>query len=76
MRAIECRTALRQDPLWQRQCIEIMFGRLKDWRRIATGYGGCATAFFGSIALAAIVTFARDNQSCTYSITTRGTGLS
>ncbi len=41
----------------QRHRIEIAFGRLKDWRRIATRYDRCATTFFGAITLAAIVTF-------------------
>ena len=41
----------------QRYHVEIMFGRLKDWRRIATRYDRCATTFFGAITLAAIVTF-------------------
>jgi transposase len=41
----------------QRHRIENMFGRLKDWRRIATRYDRCATTFFGAITLAAIVTF-------------------
>jgi transposase len=34
-----------------------MFGRLKDWRRIATRYDRCADIFFGAITLAAILTF-------------------
>jgi transposase len=33
-----------------------MFGRLKDWRRVATRYDRCPTVFF-SAALASIVTF-------------------
>lgn len=37
--------------------IDIMFGRLKDWRRIAMRYGRCAHTFFSAIALAATVTF-------------------
>ena len=41
----------------QRHRIEIMFGRLKDWRRIAMRYDRCATTFFGAITLAAIVIF-------------------
>lgn len=41
----------------QRHRIESMFGRLKDWRRIATRYDRCATTFFGAITLAAIVIF-------------------
>lgn len=41
----------------KRHHIENMFGRLKDWRRIATRYDRCATTFFGAITLAAIVIF-------------------
>jgi transposase len=41
----------------QRHRIEIMFGRLKDWRRIAMRYDRCAHTFFSAIALAAAVTF-------------------
>jgi transposase len=37
--------------------IEIMFGRLKDWRRVATRYDRCPTAFFSDIALAATAIF-------------------
>ncbi|MBB3810408.1 transposase [Pseudochelatococcus contaminans] len=38
----------------QRHRIENMFGRLKDWRRIATRYDH---AFFSTICIAATVTF-------------------
>ncbi len=41
----------------QRHRIEIAFGRLKDWRRIATRYDRCPTIFFGAVTLAAIVIF-------------------
>jgi transposase len=41
----------------QRHRIEIMFGRLKDWRRIAMRYDRCALTFFSAITLAATVTF-------------------
>ena len=34
-----------------------MFGRLKDWRRVATRYDRCPAAFFSAIALAATVIF-------------------
>jgi transposase len=37
--------------------IEIMFGRLKDWRRVATRYYRNPKAFLSAIALAAIVIF-------------------
>ena len=40
-----------------RSRIEIMFGRLKDWRRVATRYDRCPTVFFSAIALAATVIF-------------------
>jgi transposase len=39
----------------RRNRIEIMFGRLKDWRRIATRYDRSPTVFFSAIALAATV---------------------
>lgn len=41
----------------QRHKIEIMFGRLKDWRRIAIRYDRCAHTFFSAICLAATVIF-------------------
>ncbi len=37
----------------RRSRIEIMFGRLKDWRRVATRYDRCPTVFLSAIALAA-----------------------
>jgi transposase len=37
--------------------IEIMFGRLKDWRRVATRYDRNPNVFISAIALAAIVIF-------------------
>ena len=40
-----------------RSRIEIMFGRLKDWRRIATRYDRCADLYFAAITIAAIVIF-------------------
>ncbi|MEO9132752.1 MAG: IS5 family transposase [Sphingomonas sp.] len=40
-----------------RNRIEIMFGRLKDWRRVATRYDRCPKVFFSAIALAATVIF-------------------
>jgi transposase len=39
----------------RRNRIEIMFGRLKDWRRLATRYDRCPTVFLSAISLAAIV---------------------
>jgi hypothetical protein len=41
----------------RRNRIEIMFGRLKDWRRIATRYDRCAKTFLPAVALAATVMF-------------------
>ncbi len=54
----------RTDPIrydkrrykWRNR-IEIMFGRLKDWRRVATRYDRCPTVFLSAIALAATVLF-------------------
>ena len=41
----------------QRYRIENMFGKLKDWRRVATRYDRCAHTFFSAICIAAIVIF-------------------
>src|SRR6185436_15682944 len=41
----------------QRHKIEIMFGRLKDWRRIHTRYDRCAHTFMSAICIAATVVF-------------------
>lgn len=41
----------------QRHKIEIMFDRLKDWRRIPIRYDRCAHAFFSAICIAATVVF-------------------
>ena len=35
--------------------IEIRFARLKDWRRVATGYDRCPKVFLSAITLAATV---------------------
>ena len=40
-----------------RHKIENMFGRLKDWRRIAMRYDRCAHTFFSAICIAASVIF-------------------
>jgi transposase len=48
---------LRQAPIQRRNRIEIMFGRLKDWRRIATRYDRCPKVFLSAVALAATVLF-------------------
>jgi transposase len=34
-----------------------MFGRLKDWRRVATRYDRCPNAFFSAATLAATFSF-------------------
>ena len=41
----------------RRNRIEIMFGRLKDWRCVATRYDRCPETFFRAIMLAAAVLF-------------------
>jgi transposase len=40
-----------------RHKIENMFGRLKDWRRVATRYDRCPIIFMSALALAATVLF-------------------
>ena len=51
--------AIPHDPALyrQRHKIEIMFGRLKDWRRIHTRYDRCAHTFFSAICIAATFIF-------------------
>ncbi len=41
----------------RRNRIEIMFGRSKDWRRVATRYDRCPRAFLSAIAPAATVIY-------------------
>ncbi len=41
----------------RRNRIEIMFARLKDWRRIATRYDRCSKVSLSAVALAATVIF-------------------
>jgi transposase len=41
----------------QRNAIERMFGRLKDWRRIATRYDKLAANFTAAVLIAAIITW-------------------
>ena len=48
---------VKYDKRRYRSRIEIMFGRLKDWRRVATRYDRCPTVFFSAVALAATVIF-------------------
>ncbi len=52
-------TAIRYDKrrYRRRNRIERMFGRLKDWRRVATRYDRCPKVFLSAIALAALVIF-------------------
>ena len=51
--------AIPHDPLLyrQRHRIEIMFGRIKNWRRIHTRYDRCAHTFFSAICIPATVIF-------------------
>ena len=53
------KTAVRYDKrrYKRRNRIEIMFGRLKDWLRVATRYDRCPKAFHSAIALAATVVY-------------------
>ena len=46
-----------KDLYRQRHKIENLFGRLKDWRRIATRYDRCAHTFMSSISIAATVAY-------------------
>ncbi|CTQ51476.1 Transposase [Jannaschia donghaensis] len=41
----------------KRNGIEIMFGRPKDWRRVATRYDSSPAVFLSTIALSATVLF-------------------
>lgn len=41
----------------QRHKIENIFGRIKDWRRVATRYDRCAHTFFSAICIAATVCY-------------------
>ncbi|MBF0863083.1 transposase, partial [Gluconobacter kanchanaburiensis] len=41
----------------RRNCIEIMFGRLKDWRRVATRYDRCPNVFSTVICRAVTIIF-------------------
>ena len=55
----QCKTPVKYDKrrYKQRNRIEIMFGRLKDWRRVATRYDRCPKVFLSAIALAATVIY-------------------
>ena len=52
-------TAVKHDKrrYKRRHRIENMFGRLKDWRRVAMRYDRCPIVFLSAIALAATVMF-------------------
>ena len=41
----------------RRNRIETMFGRLKDWRRVATRYDRCPKVFLSAVPLAALVIY-------------------
>lgn len=41
----------------RRNRIEIIFRRLKEWRRVATQYDRCQTVFFSALAVVASVSF-------------------
>ena len=41
----------------RRNRIEIAFGRLKDWRHVATRYDRCLKVFLSAIALASLVIY-------------------
>ena len=56
-RTAKRRSPTTQDIYKQRNLIERMFGRLKDWRRIATRYDRCAHTFMSAICIAATVIF-------------------
>jgi transposase len=50
-----CQIHKRRDK--RRNRIEIMFGRLKDWRRVATRYDRCPKVFLSAVTLAATILF-------------------
>lgn len=41
----------------QRNLVERMFGKLKDWRRVAMRHDRCAHTFMAAICIAATATF-------------------
>jgi len=49
--------AFDQTAYRQRNLIERMFGRLKDWRRVATRYDKLAANYRAGVTLAAILAF-------------------
>jgi putative transposase len=46
-----------KDLYREHQRIENMFGKLEDWRRIATSYDRCAHAFFSASCIATAVSY-------------------
>jgi len=46
----------------QRHRVENMFGKLKDWRRVATRYDRCPHTFFSAICIAATVSSISINE--------------
>jgi hypothetical protein len=48
---------VQQSRYKRRNRTEIMFGRLKDWRRVATRYDRCPKVFIFAIALAVLVIY-------------------
>jgi transposase len=53
----KCQISCDPDLYRTRSKIEIMFGRLKDWRRIAMRYDRSAHTYFSAICIAATVIF-------------------
>lgn len=56
---IRRKAPIPHDPMLyrQRHRIENAFGRLKNWRRVATRYNRCPIVFLSACALAALVMF-------------------
>jgi transposase len=54
-----CSRAVRYDKrrYWRRNRIQIMFGVLKDWRRVETRYDRFDKTFLSAVAVAATVMF-------------------
>lgn len=50
---------IKHDKHRYKRCsrIEIMFVRLKDWRRVATRYNRCPKVFLSAVVLAATIMF-------------------
>lgn len=59
LRQKQCMKPVKHDKrrYKRRNRIEIMFGRLKDWRRGLARYDGCAKVFLSVIVLAALVIY-------------------